>query len=130
MSPKYQGEAIMSETLEAEPIICTLDGRSLKDRMAWIADLNARALKKARRQDLRLELQYAPSAIGDVRQMIAQEQECCSFLSFDLTEQRRSLKLVITAPEAARDAAETVFAPFQEKTPQPPACGCTGGCGA
>ena len=120
----------MSETDDAEPIICTLDGGSFKDRMVWIADLNARALKKARRKDLRLELQYAPSSIGDVRQMIAQEQDCCSFLSFNLTEQRRSLKLVITAPEAARDVAETVFAPFQGKTPQPAACGCTGVCGA
>ena len=120
----------MSETMEDEPIACTLDGGGFKDRMAWIADLNARALEKARRKDLRLELQYAPAAIADVRQMIAQEQECCAFLSFDLVEERKALKITITAPEAARDAAEAVFGPFQEKTPQLAACGCTGGCGA
>ena len=120
----------MSDAIEGEPIVCALDGGSFKDRMVWIADLNARALKGARRHDLRLELQYAPSAIADVRQMIAQEQECCAFLSFELTEGHNALKLVITAPDAAREAAETVFGPFQEKTPQAAACGCTGGCGA
>ena len=120
----------MNETMEAGPIVCTLNGSSFKSRMVWIADLNARALKKARRTDLRLELHYARSAIADVRQMIAQEQECCAFLSFDLVEGWRTLKLTITAPETARDAAEMVFVPFRQKTPQTAACGCTEGCGA
>ena len=120
----------MSETMEAEPIVCTLDGGSFKDRMVRIADLNARALKKARRTNLRLELQYSPAAIAEVRQLIAQERECCALLSFDLIEDRRALKLTITAPEAARATAETVFGPFQERTPKAAACGCTGGCGA
>lgn len=119
----------MSETGEGGPIVCTLDGDGFSERMAWIADLNARALKKARRQDLRLELDYAPSAIADVRQMIAQEQACCAFLSFDLVEEREVLRLIITAPGAARDAAQTLFGPFQDKTAQPAACGCAGRCG-
>jgi hypothetical protein len=98
--------------------------------MKWIAEFNTRALKSARRDDLRLALEYAPSAIAEVRQMIAQEQECCAFLCFDLVEQPEALKLVITAPESAREAANMLFGPFQEKTPQPAACGCTAGCGA
>lgn len=120
----------MAESTDATPIACMLDGGGFKERMVWIAALNARALKAARRDDLRLDLEYAPGAVGDVRQMIAQEQECCAFLSFDLIEQPGAVTLTITAPEAARDAAETVFGPFQEKTPQPAACGCTSGCGA
>lgn len=121
----------MSETIEAAPVVCTLDGKSFSDRMTWIANLNARALKQAMRKDLRLELRYDPSALADVRRMIAQEQECCGFLSFDLTEASGVLKLIVTAPETAREATETVFGPFQEKkTPQPTACGCIQGCGA
>lgn len=120
----------MTETTEAAPIACMLDSGSFEQRRVWIAALNTRALKTARRDDLRLELEYAPEGIADVRQMIAQEQECCTFLTFDLTERPDAVKLAITAPEAARDAAELVFGPFQEKTPQSAACGCTGGCGA
>ncbi len=120
----------MSGMTDGAPIACTLDGGSFKSRMTWIADLNTRALKTVRRDDLRLELAYAPSALADVRQMIAQEQACCAFLSFDLTEGADALTLTITAPEAARDAAELVFGPFQQKTPTVAACGCVGGCGA
>lgn len=120
----------MAQTTEAAPIACRLDGGDFKQRTAWIAALNARALQVARRDDLRLELEYSPDAVGDVRQMIAHEQECCAFLSFNLIELSNAIKLTITAPEAAREAAETVFGPFQEKTPQPAPCGCTSGCGA
>ncbi|MCW3847904.1 hypothetical protein OF829_11695 [Sphingomonas sp. LB-2] len=112
------------------PIACTLDGGSFKTRMAWIADLNARVLKAVRRNDLRLELDYAPSALADVRLMVAQEQECCAFLNFELTEGEDVATLAITAPETARDAAEALFGPFQGKTLQATDCGCTGGCGA
>lgn len=120
----------MNEITEAPPIACTLDGGGLKARMAWIADLNARALKESRHDDLRLELDYAPSALADVRKMIAQEQECCAFLSFDVTEGPDLITLAITAPETAREAAGLLFGPFQQKTPQKAACGCTAGCGA
>lgn len=120
----------MSEIREQAPIVCMLDSVGLKDRFAWIADVNGRALKSARRDGLRLELDYASSAIADVRRMMAQEQECCAFLSFDLTEHRKTLKLTITAPETARAVAEMLFGPFQEKSLQAAACDCTGGCGA
>jgi hypothetical protein len=48
---------------EAAPIACTLNTRSLEERLAWIANLNRRALLDASRGDLRLELTYghAPS---------------------------------------------------------------------
>ncbi|WP_380871874.1 hypothetical protein [Sphingomonas sp. DBB INV C78] len=120
----------MTETTAVTPIVCMLDRSGFKERMAWIADLNMRALRMSRRDDLRLELDYAADAIADVRQMIAQEQACCGFLTFDLTQRSDALIIAITAPEAARDAAEIVFGPFQEKTPQSAVCGCTGGCGA
>ena len=94
--------------------------------MTWIADLNTRTLKEARQQGLRLELHYAPSAKADVRRMIVQEQECCAFLLFDIIEEGELLMLTITAPDDACDAAETVLGPFQEKTLQPAARGCTG----
>lgn len=120
----------MNSMTDAAPIACTLDSGSLKARMTWIADLNTRALKAVRQADLRLELDYAPSALADVRRMIAQEKECCAFLDFGVTERSDAITLAITAPETAREAAELLFGPFQGKTPQPAVCGCTSGCGA
>ena len=120
----------MTDTDDAVAIACSLSGRDFAERMAWIADLNARALMTSRRGDLRLELDYAREALADVRQMVAQEQSCCAFLRFELSVRTDAVRLAITAPEAAREAAELVFGPFQEKTPQPAPCGCVGGCGA
>jgi len=118
----------MNEIDLAAPIACTLDRGSFSKRMEWIADLNLRALRSARRDDLRLELEYAPEAIEDVRQMVRQERECCSFLDFDLAERPGAVTLAITAPEAARDAAEHLFGPFREKAPL--ASAATWGCAA
>ncbi|AZI37678.1 hypothetical protein NT2_06_02180 [Caenibius tardaugens NBRC 16725] len=120
----------MDQVTGAVPIACTLDRGGLEARMTWIADLNTRALKAARRGDLQLELDYAPAALADVRQMMAQEQQCCAFLSFDIAERENMVTLAITAPEGARDAAEQLFASFQEKAGQSAACGCASGCGA
>ncbi len=120
----------IDKTGDETPISCSLDGGSFKDRTTWIAALNARALRSAGRDDLRLELEYALDAVADVRKMVAQEQECCAFLSFDLDERDTMVTLVITAPESARAAADAVFGPFQETAPQSAACGCVGGCGA
>lgn len=98
--------------------------------MAWIIDLNTRALGAVRRGDLHLELDYAPSALADVQRLAAQEQQCCSFLTFDVIERSDVVTLAITAPEGAREAAELLFASFQGLDAQSAAYGCTSGCGA
>lgn len=128
--PPVPDEVKMSDMMEEAPVVCALAAGDFKDRMVWIAELNMRSLQGARQDDLRLELDYVPAAIDDVRRLVAQEQQCCGFLAFELREQNDVITLSITAPEAAREAAEMVFGPFQEKSPQPSACGCTSGCGA
>jgi hypothetical protein len=116
-------------TTEAAPIACTLDAGDFKERLAWLADLNRRALIGSRRDDLRLELTYAPHALEDVRKLVRREQHCCAFLDFDLREGGDAVRLVVTAPEEAREAAELVFDPFQSKgdTASTASCGCTAG---
>ncbi|CCV06246.1 conserved hypothetical protein [Mesorhizobium metallidurans STM 2683] len=115
---------------EAAPIACTLDAGDFKERLAWIADLNRRALLGARRDDLRLELTYAPYALKDVHELMCREQQCCAFLDFDLRVEGNAVRLVVTAPEAAREAAALVFEPFQSKDAVASAasCGCNSGC--
>jgi hypothetical protein len=101
----------MSQRSES-PIACTLQGRSYQERLAWIGELARDGLRGVSRDDLRLELRYAPDVVGRVREMIAKEQECCAFLNFDLTETSEEARLTITAPERAREVADALFEQF------------------
>lgn len=108
----------MTDTREMPPIACSLGGGNFKRRAAWIASLNARVLLDSRREGDRLELDYDPSALADVRQMVALEQQCCAFLTFEIVERPAAVTLSITAPEGASEAAGTVFALFEEGGPR------------
>jgi hypothetical protein len=94
------------------PIACTLQPGSYQERLAWIAALAREGLRGVSREDLRLELRYAPDVAARVREMVGKEQECCGFLTFELTETHDDVRLTITAPERARDVADTLFEPF------------------
>lgn len=109
---------------EAPPIACTLAPGEFKDRLAWIGALARDALRSHQRRDLVLDLRYAPEARDHVREMVNNEQACCSFLAFDLREQPDEIRLVITAPEAAREAAGMLFEHFVAGAPGLPACAC------
>ena len=94
------------------PIACTLQGGSYQERLAWIADLARDSLRSHSRQDLRLDLRYAPEAAGRVRDMVRKEQDCCAFLDFELAETGDEVRLTITAPERAREVASVLFDEF------------------
>jgi len=98
--------------IEALPIACTLVSGQYKDRVASIAALNKDALRKFERRNLVLELRYAPEARGRVQEMVRNEQICCAFLDYDLREIDDEICLIITAPESAREAADTLFDQF------------------
>jgi hypothetical protein len=97
---------------EAKPIACALAPGDFNSRLAWIAELTRDALRENRRDDLVLQLTYAPEAAHRVREMIRHEQACCAFLAFDLREEPDAVRLTITAPEDARAAADTLFEQF------------------
>lgn len=125
----------MPDTDEIAPIACTLDTGSFKERLDWVADLNRRALQASHRDDLTLTLSYDPSAIDEVRRMVAGEQTCCAFLCFEVVERANAVVVTITAPEGAREAAETLFEPFAQRGDRKSdaavaACGCRARCGA
>jgi hypothetical protein len=102
-------------TSEPAPVACTLGAGDFRQRLVWITDLNRDALRTQRRDGLRLELSYAPAALDRVREMVARERECCAFLTFDLQPEADAVRLVIEAPEDARDALDVVFEPFQAR---------------
>jgi hypothetical protein len=116
----------MTVTLsEPAPIACTLGPADFRQRLAWITDLNRDALRAQRRDGLRLELTYASAALDRVREMVAREQDCCAFLTFDLKQEAGTVRLVIEAPEDARDALDAVFEPFEAREPAATVCGCS-----
>ena len=97
---------------KAEPIACTLAPDDLGGRLAWIAELTRDALREHRRDDLVMQLTYAPEAAHRVREMVRREQACCAFLAFDLREEPDAVRLTVTAPEDARAAADALFRQF------------------
>jgi hypothetical protein len=94
------------------PIACTLQGGSYQSRLAWIAELARDGLRRVNREDLRLELTYAPDVADRVREMVDKEQKCCAFLDFKMSETSDDVCLTITAPEYARDVAGALFEQF------------------
>jgi hypothetical protein len=109
--------------VEASPIACTLAPGAFKDRLAWIAALNKDALRNYARRDLVLELSYAPEARERVHEMVRNERSCCAFLAFELREAGNEIRLTVTAPETAREAADTLFKQFVANAPAS-SCAC------
>jgi hypothetical protein len=110
---------------DAPPVACTLAPGAYRDRIASIEALTRDALRSHERRDRVLDLHYAPEARDRVRELVRNEQACCAFLSFDLREGADEIRLTITAPETAREAADTLFEQFVAGASASSACGCT-----
>jgi len=106
------------------PIACTLAAGAYQERVARIAELNRSALRSSRREGARLVLTYDPSAAVRVREMVHRERQCCAFLDFELREDENNATLVITAPEAVRDALDAMFDPFLTASNSAGGCTC------
>ena len=100
------------ESGDDAPIACTLQLGDYRERLAWIANLAREGLLGTTRDDLRLELRYAPNVGRRVREMVDKEQQCCAFLNFDVSETDEDVRLTITAPERAREVADAIFEQF------------------
>ena len=98
--------------LKSLPIACTLTPGDLRERLGLIRALASDALLGHDRNGLVLTLRYAPEAVERVRAMVASEQHCCGFLTFDVEEQSDVVRVTITAPDNARDAADELFGQF------------------
>ncbi|HJU15814.1 MAG TPA: hypothetical protein VJ770_05035 [Stellaceae bacterium] len=70
------------------------------------------ALRGSERDDLTLRLRFAPEAVQRVQDMMRKEQACCRFLAFEMDACPQEIWLTIRAPEAARAAADALFAQF------------------
>jgi len=107
-----RGSADSSHDDTALTIACTLGAGDLRQRVAAIRDLAQRSLRKSERAGLTLHLTFDREALAEVKDMVAKESECCSFLAFDVKYDRSTVHLAITAPESAAEAADQLFAHF------------------
>lgn len=57
-------------------------------------------------------------------QLVAQESECCPFLSFNVEAAADGVIMTVVAPEEAREAAGVLFDGFTSGQPAVRACGC------
>jgi hypothetical protein len=99
-------------TLKALPIACALGPGELNDRLERIASLTRTSLVSYQRGPRMLELLYARDASEQVRAMVDDESHCCPFLNFERREEPAAIRVVITAPDSARDAADELFNQF------------------
>ncbi len=97
---------------EQPPVACCLSTGEYQSRIAWVESLARKSLREHTRDDLVLRLLYAPEAAGEVRRMVEQERICCAFLTFDFDQRPDAVCVTITAPEIAREAADTLFGQF------------------
>jgi hypothetical protein len=97
---------------DTTPIACSLAPGRFADRVAWIARLNARALRDHRRDGSTLHLTYDRCAAAELREFVRRERSCCGFLRFDIDETADAIRLAIAAPPEARGAADELFAYF------------------
>jgi hypothetical protein len=109
------------------PITCTLTGNNLRERLAAILALTRDALQGFERRGLVLDLSFAGTAADRVRDMVRKEEDCCGFLNFDLREVEQEVRLTITAPEEAREAADFLFEQFLGSVEQTPSSHCRAG---
>ena len=105
-------QAAHSDKTETPAIACTLAPGAYQERLTWIGALLRDALRSYERHDLVLDLRFAPEARDRIRELVRHEQDCCTFFSFDLLETPGEIQLIITAPEAVREAADGLFEPF------------------
>lgn len=111
-------------TVAEAPIVCTLGASDVPARgKAWHAALTAVISRES--IDGGVRLQFAPeTAVGDLAELAAAEQNCCMFFRFALTVDSRGVALEVTAPPKPVPSSPRCLVSRHESTSgQPTKCG-------
>ena len=106
--PLYDGTA---------PIVCTLDGGEVQERLGQLEHLRANVQRVERTEHgLLLHFAAAPDLEGDLRRFAVAEKRCCSFWGFAVEATPDSLTLRWDVPPAADDLLEHLTAYLRGQT--------------
>ena len=91
-----------------QPFACSLEGPELVDRIEAWRDVVARATSRGIEND-RVVAIYPKDArlLGRLRELVAAEAECCSFLLFDVEETPDAIVTELRLPEGIPDSVRT-----------------------
>ena len=101
----------MAESAHSElPVACTLDAIDGAERSRRWRQLAAEAARLAGRAGGGLEVRYqpGPGVLDELRALAAAEAECCSFVTWAVTEQAGDPTLVVSAPPGEPDRIEPI----------------------
>jgi len=92
------------------PIACTLDARAMPERIADWRALLARARGRATTPERVLRVEFDDDIVlGELAELVAAEQQCCAFLSFAITVDRRGVALEVASPEGTEAIVAAMF---------------------
>ena len=94
-----------------DPDGCTLESTELIDRTAQWREVTSKALSRKVEPD-RITSIYPldDKLLSRLRELIAAEADCCSFLKFKISTGEDHTVVQVTFPEHARSLVETVMA--------------------
>jgi hypothetical protein len=93
-----------------QPIACSLPPADYAKRRAHIDDITRSALLGREPIESGERMTFAPEAEADLRELVAAEAECCSFLRMELSRSGDALTLDVTGPDDAQPIIAELFA--------------------
>jgi hypothetical protein len=92
-----------------KPIACTLNAAEQAKRAASSNALVAKEMLAAAATRRGASMTFRPEAERELRELIAAESRCCSFLEFALEPEGDCLRLTVEGPEGALPIIEELF---------------------
>ena len=105
---------------ENDALACSLDGPELLERLAAWKQLSSHAL--TRRLEPGLVVTTYPrdeAVLRELRELVAAEAKCCSFLQFEIEEGRDLVTVELRAPSEMSGALELMLGLVGAPTDQP-----------
>ncbi len=102
------------------PVVCSLGGGDLEQRLAEIAGLGAESLVDRRQDGRRHLLRFRSDARTRERLegIVRAEHECCAFLDLSLADEDGYVVLTVAAPETGQATADGFAMAFGEAQTQ------------
>jgi len=105
---KRASSAILGDMETPQPLRCSLEGPEFVDRIEAWREVVQRATFRGMEGD-RVVAVYPNDAqiLGRLRELIAAEAECCSFLLFDVEESPDAILTEVRLPDGMPDSTRT-----------------------